>query len=99
MSESKTALRSALLSQRSSLATATAECWSRSIQARLLETPLYRSANVVALYSSVQNEAATEKIRDHSLRDGKRVVYTRLLSNRRVEFVEIEYANEFVSGK
>jgi 5-formyltetrahydrofolate cyclo-ligase len=99
MSESKTALRVALLSQRSSLANETAECWSRSIQARLLETSLYRSANAVALYSSVQNEAATEKIRDHSLRDGKRVVYPRLLPNRSVEFVEIESATELVCGK
>ena len=99
MSESKTALRVALLSQRSSLATATAECWSRSIQARLLETPLYRSVTAIALYSSIENEAATEQIRDHSLRNGKRVVYPRLLPNRSLEFAEIESPTELVRGK
>jgi 5-formyltetrahydrofolate cyclo-ligase len=99
MYESKTALRVALSSQRNSLSIEKAELWSRSIQARLLETPLYRSANAIALYSSVQNEAATEKIRDHSLRSGKRVVYPRLLPNRGLEFVEIESATELAPGK
>jgi 5-formyltetrahydrofolate cyclo-ligase len=99
MYESKTALRVALSSQRNSLALEKAELWSRSIQARLLETPLYRSANAIALYSSVQNEAATEKIRDHSLRSGKRVIYPRLLPNRSLEFVEIESARELAPGK
>jgi 5-formyltetrahydrofolate cyclo-ligase len=99
MYESKTALRVALLSQRNSLSTEKAESWSRSIQARLLETPVYQSANAIALYSSVQNEAATEKIRDHSLRSGKRVVYPRLVSNRSLEFVEIGSATELVRGK
>ena len=99
MYESKAALRLALLSQRNSLSTEKAESWSRSIQARLLETPLYKSANVIALYSSVQNEAATEKIRDHSLHNGKRVIYPRLLPNRRLEFVEIQSASELVPAK
>ncbi len=99
MYESKTALRFALLSQRNSLSTEKAESWSRSIQARLLETPLYRSARAIALYSSLQNEVATEQIRDHSLRNGKRVVYPRLLPKRSLEFVEIESATEFVRGK
>ena len=99
MYESKTALRFALLSQRNSLSTEKAESWSRSIQARLLETPLYRSARVIALYSSLQNEVATEQIRDHSLRNGKRVVYPRLLPKRSLEFVEIESATELVRGK
>jgi 5-formyltetrahydrofolate cyclo-ligase len=99
MYESKTAFRVALLSQRNSLSTETANSWSRSIQARLLETPLYQSASAIALYSSVQNEAATEKIRDHSLRSGKRVVYPRLVPNRSLEFVEIESATELVCGK
>ncbi len=99
MYESKTALRVALLSQRNSLSTEKAESWSRSIQARLLEAPLYQSASAIALYSSVQHEAATEKIRDHSLRSGKRVVYPRLVPNRSLEFVEIESATELVCGK
>ena len=99
MYESKTALRVALLSQRNSLPIEKAESWSRSIQARLLETPLFQSANAIALYSSVQNEAATEKIRDHSLRSGKRVFYPRLVPNRSLEFVEIGSATELVRGK
>jgi 5,10-methenyltetrahydrofolate synthetase len=94
--ESKTALRVALLSQRKSLSTEKAESWSRSIQARLLETPLYRSVKAIALYSSIRNEAATEQIRDHSLRHGKRVVYPRLLPNRSLEFVEIESATGLI---
>ena len=99
MYESKTALRVALLSQRNSLSKEKAGAWSRSVQARLLETSLYRSATAIALYSSVQNEAATEELRDHSLRNGKRVVYPRLLSNRSLELVEIESATELVRGK
>ena len=99
MYESKTALRAALLSQRNSLFPEAAEYWSHSIQGRLLETPLYRSAKAIALYCSVQNEVATEQIRDHSLRSGKRVVYPRLLSNRSLEFVEIDSATNLVRGE
>jgi 5-formyltetrahydrofolate cyclo-ligase len=99
MYESKTALRVALLSQRNSLSKEKAGAWSRSVQARLLETSLYRSAKAIALYSSVQNEAATEELRDHSLRNGKRVVYPRLLPNRSLELVEIESLTELVRGK
>jgi 5-formyltetrahydrofolate cyclo-ligase len=99
MYESKTALRVALLSQRNSLSKEKAGAWSRSVQARLLETSLYRSAKAIALYSSVQNEAATDELRDHSLRNGKRVVYPRLLSNRSLELVEIESSTELVRGK
>ena len=99
MYESKTALRFALLSQRNSLSTEEAEFWSRSIQARFLETPLYGSARAIALYSSLRNEVATEQIRDHSLRNDKRVVYPRLLPKRTLEFVEIESATELVRGK
>jgi 5-formyltetrahydrofolate cyclo-ligase len=99
MYENKTALRAALLSQRNSLSPEAAEYWSRSIERRLLETPLYRSAKAIALYSSVQNEVATEQIRDHSLRSGKRVVYPRLLPNRILEFVEIDSAMDLVRGK
>jgi len=99
MYESKAAVRVALLSQRRSLSIIKAESWSRSIQARLLATPLYKSANAIALYSSVQNEAATEKIRDHSLQNGKRVIYPRLLADRKLEFVEIESASELAAGK
>ena len=47
----------------------------------------------------MQNEAATEELRDHSLRNGKRVVYPRLLSNRSLELVEIKSATELVRGK
>ena len=99
MYESKTALRVALLSQRNSLSKEKAGAWSRSLQARLLETSLYRSAKAIALYSPVQNEAATEELRDHSLRNGKTVVYPRLLSNHSLELVKIESATELVPGK
>ena len=99
MYESKTALRVAVLSQRNSLTIEKAESWSRSIQARLIETSLFQSANAIALYSSIQNEVATEKIRDHALRSGKRVFYPRLVSNRSLEFVEIRSATELVRGK
>ena len=99
MYESKTALRVALVSQRNSLSKEKAGAWSRSLQARLLETSLYRSAKAIALYSPVQNEAATEELRDHSLRNGKTVVYPRLLSNHSLELVKIESATELVPGK
>lgn len=99
MYESKTALRVAVLSQRNSLSIEKAESWSRSIQARLIETSLFQSANAIALYSSFQNEAATEKIRDHALRSGKRVFYPRPFPNRSIEFVEIGSATELVRGK
>jgi 5-formyltetrahydrofolate cyclo-ligase len=99
MYESKAALRAAALGQRNSLSTEKAESWGRSIQARVLETPFYRSANAIALYSSVQNEAATEELRDHSLHVGKRVFYPRLVSNRSLEFVEIKSVTELIPGK
>ena len=99
MDESKQALRVAVLSQRHLLPTAKFEVLSRSIQARVLESSLYRFAEGVALYSAVQNEVSTDDIRDDALRLGKIVFFPRLEPNGRLVFVEIQSSGELTPGR
>lgn len=99
MQQSKTALRVAALSQRNSLPADKVDFWSLSIQARVLDALFYRIATAIALYSSVQNEVATDRLREQSFHLGKRVFYPRLVPLGGLEFVEIESAADLKTGK
>ena len=99
MDESKHALRVAVLSQRQLLPTAKFEALSRTIQARVLGSSLYRFAQGIALYSAVQNEVSTDDIRDDALRLGKSVFFPRLEPNGSLVFVEIQSVGELTPGR
>jgi 5-formyltetrahydrofolate cyclo-ligase len=99
MDESKHALRVAVSSQRHLLPTAKFEALSRSIQARVLGSSLYRFAQGVALYSAMQNEVSTDDIRDDALRIGKTVFFPRLGAGGSLVFVEIQSAADLAPGR
>lgn len=99
MDESKRALRMAAVSRRNSLPPTDCLTWSRSIQARVLDSSLYRNSRAIALYSAVQNEVNTDHIRDNALRVGKGVFYPRLSQNDGGEFVLIKSIGEMIPGR
>lgn len=68
-------------------------------QARALQFAPYRSADVIALYSAIQNEVPTQAIRDEALRSGKRVFYPRLAGANSVELAEIRSAADLTRGQ
>jgi 5-formyltetrahydrofolate cyclo-ligase len=99
MDERKHALRVAVSSQRHLLPTAKFEALSRSIQARVLGSSLYRFAQGVALYSAVQNEVSTDDIRDNALRNGKTVFFPRLAAGGSLVLVEIQSVMDLAPGR
>lgn len=93
----KRSIRDELLARRRHLATVT--CLSRSLaaQQRLLLTPEFAAAAVVALYSSVRNEVFTEEVFTSARRAGKTVTYPRVRGTL-LEFVEVAERQELVPG-
>jgi 5-formyltetrahydrofolate cyclo-ligase len=97
--ENKRALRRATLSRRNSLSKPECLLWSRQIQAKALQLPLFLACRSVALYSSVQNEVSTEIILEHSLRRGYKVFYPKLGSNDALDLVQVVSAGELGAGR
>lgn len=97
--ERKRALRSAALSERDSLGREDLFALGGLAQARALEFAPYRMARAIALYSPIQNEVATERIRDHALSSGKKVFYPKLAGPNSVELAQICSAGDLVSGR
>ena len=97
--EKKSTLRAAALSQRNSLPEAQARAISAVIQTNALTFPHYVSAASVALYSSVRNEVATDKIRDHALAHGKSLFFPRWQEGDHLELVAVSSAKQFAPGR
>ena len=87
--ESRDSLRNAALSLRIKLAQTDCLSWSRSIQDSAIAMPQFRTAQSVALYSSIQNEVATETILGEALASGKRVYFPKLSGDGPVGFAQI----------
>jgi 5-formyltetrahydrofolate cyclo-ligase len=97
--ENKRALRKATLSRRDSLSKPECLLWSRQIQAKALQLPLFLACRSVVLYSSIQNEVSTEIILEHSLRRGHRVFYPKPGSENTVDLVQVLSAGELGAGR
>ena len=97
--ERKCALRSAVLSQRNSLTREDVFALGSLAQAKALEFTPYVIARAVTLYSPIQNEVPTERIRDHALTSGKKVFYPKLAGANSVELAEIHSAADSGSGR
>jgi 5-formyltetrahydrofolate cyclo-ligase len=95
----RSALRRQALSRRASLSPVQCREWSELIQARALALPQYLDADSVALYAPVQNEVATERIRDRSLSEGKRVFYPKLSGQDGPAFARIWSSADFAVGR
>ncbi len=99
MEETRKALRRAALTRRSALAPQTWLCWSRLIQAKILERPQYLAASSVALYSPVHNEVETRAILSHAFRHQKKVFYPKLSGNDSQVFARVRSVGDFIVGR
>ena len=98
MGETKQKLRAIARRRRDALSVAEAADKSRLIQERVLQFAPYVFCRAVALYSSTHNEVATEGIRDHALKEGKKVFYPRVAGDTSHDFVELKRAGELRPG-
>ena len=64
--------------------------YSECITIKLLDLVAYKSAKVVAIYSSINNEVLTDKIEDYTVRYNKRVCYPKV--NKETNSMEFYYA-------
>ena len=99
MGETKQRLRAVARQRRDALSVAEAADKSRLIQERVLQFSPYIFSRAVALYSSTPTEVATEGIRDHALREGKKVFYPRVAGDTGRDFVELKRAGELRPGQ
>ena len=99
MGEAKEKLRAIARLRRDALSIAEAAEKSRLIQERVLQFSPYIFSRAVALYSSTQNEVATAGIRDHTLKEGKKVFYPRVAGDAGCDFVELKRAEELRPGR
>ena len=99
MGETKEKLRAIARQRRDALSVAEAADKSRLIQERVLQFAPYVFCRAVALYSSTHNEVATEGIRDHALKEEKKVFYPRVAGDTGRAFVEIKRAGELRPGQ
>ncbi len=93
----KKSIRSTMLAHRRHLAAVTCAASSHAAQARLIETPEFSRATVLALYSPVFNEVFTEELFHAARRLGKRVAYPRVCGEA-LEFVEVSCREELKPG-
>jgi 5-formyltetrahydrofolate cyclo-ligase len=84
----KQSLRTAMLERRRRISTADRAAWGQAAQSRLLSTPEYVAANVLALYSPVRDEVPTDTIFHAAREAGKRLAYPRVAATG-LEFVEV----------
>lgn len=84
----KQSLRTAMLERRRRISTANRAAWGQAAQFRLLSTPEYVAANVLALYSPVRDEIPTDTIFHAAREAGKRLAYPRVAATG-LEFVEV----------
>ena len=94
MRQSKEMMRAGLLARRSLLAEVEVLAWSARIQASALEFPPYVNSRSLALYSSIQNEVATDLIRDHALIAEKQVFFPQMGSRESLALVQIESVSD-----
>jgi 5-formyltetrahydrofolate cyclo-ligase len=87
------------LRRRDSLGAAECRLWSHRIQQRVLRFFPYLWSRSVALYSPIGKEVATEQIRNHALRSGKKVFYPRLGDGGRPVLARVESAGELRPGR
>lgn len=99
MGENKKGLRAEAFLRRESLSASQLALWNRLIHERVLHFPPYLSSSSVALYSPIGNEVATDGIRCHALRTGKRLFYPKLGARAGLDMVQVESPEELKPGR
>ena len=97
-SAAKQALRRQALAQRKTLSAEDALSKSSATQSRALGFAPYLSADSIALYSPIENEIATEAIRDDAFHSGKRVFYPRITSDSALDLIQVSSPDELQPG-
>lgn len=98
MREEKHRLRAEAVARRRSLSPSELSLWNRLIEEKVLQFSPYLACRAVALYSATGNEVATEGIRDHALRAGKKVFYSKLGTGNVWILIRLESAGELRAG-
>jgi 5-formyltetrahydrofolate cyclo-ligase len=99
MREKKQELRARALLQRESFSISKLTLWNRVIRERALHFSYYLVSRSVVLYSPIGHEVATEEIRDHAMRNGKKIFYPRLGKGNDLALVQVASAEEFRTGR
>ena len=95
-SSNRRSLREAALVRRGGLAEEDCRRCSEKVQATALQLDEYRHANIVALYSPVQNEVDTSSILTHAIDSGRRVYYPKPSLAQSYSFAQIGSSAELV---
>lgn len=99
ISMAKQRLRDRLRAQRRALSDAKVVAQSRGISRAFGASTIFRDARQVVLYSPTDNEVDTEGLWQHACRQGKRVYYPRLTTDRQeIEFVLRSEGQPLVPG-
>lgn len=98
MEGTRDGLRKAALSRRNAFLPATRCSWGRSIQAKAIAFPQYRTACCVAVYCALGSEVETRAVRDHAFRRGKRVFCPKSAAADSAIFVELKSDSDLVVG-
>ena len=93
----KAQIRARLLTQRRSLSAGQAQSLSKQVEGRLLALDVVTQAGMIALYSPIHNEVATQGGFRYAVAAGGRVCYPRVCGSH-LEFVEVTALSELVPG-
>jgi 5-formyltetrahydrofolate cyclo-ligase len=93
----KHAIRQELLLRRKRLDAAEQLHWSLQAQQRLVDSDCFKAAQVLALYSPINNEVQTALLFEVAHCQGKRVCYPRVRSES-LEFIEVTVVQELRRG-
>jgi 5-formyltetrahydrofolate cyclo-ligase len=99
MAETKAILRTQVSHLRDSLPRSDVVHKSGLIQARALAFLPYRQCSAVALYSSIANEVATDDVRDHALKSGKKIFYPKFGAGRDLHLARLKDRDDLKPGR
>jgi len=94
----KHVIRQELLARRNLLAETECRLWSQQAQQRLIDSDCFKAAQVLALYSPINNEVQTALLFDAAGAVRKRVCYPRTHSES-LEFVEVAELQALKAGR
>lgn len=90
-------IRRSQIAMRDRLSTVQKETFSQRAQAALMQQSWFAAAQVIALYSPIRNEVATQALFDSAIALGKRIAFPRIDDGRMV-FVEVNLQHGFCLG-
>ncbi len=97
--ESKSALRKSFLTRRSEVSPVQKRLAEQALAKRLLESPLYKDADILLFYAAARGELALDLILRQAFAEGKAVGFPRCLDKSgRMLFYEVSSALQLSSG-